>query len=385
MKTGLSAEQLGLQESLAEFFEEELVPVVRRMADRSPYAGIEENPEIRAMVGEALAGLGLLRLRLPPEHGGLGLGHEAPVAVAEQLGAVLYQGTWQDTVTAGELLVRAGAGRHDELLTALGAGEDGGITLAVRSGGAGTTLEPAPMTVDRAGGTVTARRDFVAFVPETARLLVLGRTEDGAVTGAVVRNDAPGLTVRRHEELGRGELYAVGLDGTPVQAWLELDGAIWPEVLDGARLRQAAYLVGLSQGALDLAVGYAKSRRQFGKPIGHQQALALRLAGLAARLDAVRLTVRAAAWEADHATGAGAVRLRAAQTLAMAADLARRTTGEVMQVHGAYGMTEDSDAQLFYRRAAVESIWLGSPAELRGEVVPLLKERLTARSGSRFA
>jgi alkylation response protein AidB-like acyl-CoA dehydrogenase len=50
-----------------------------------------------------------------------------------------------------------------------------------------------------------------------------------------------------------------------------------------------------------------------------------------------------------------------------------------MQIHGAYGMTENSDAQLFYRRAAVESLWLGSPAELRGEVASLLRARITAR------
>ncbi|MER7222196.1 acyl-CoA dehydrogenase family protein [Streptomyces rubradiris] len=70
------------------------------------------------------------------------------------------------------------------------------------------------------------------------------------------------------------------------------------------------------------------------------------LAGRAgARVDAVGLVVRAAAREADRpdTVGAQTVRLSAAQALAMAAQMARRTAGEAMQIHGAHGMTEDSD------------------------------------------
>lgn len=378
MKITLSPGQRTLEARLGEFLDEELTPLVRRMADRSPRTSTEDDADIRAMVHQALTDLGLSALSLPEALGGRERPQEAWAVAAEQLGAALYQGPLLDTVTAAELLARTDAnGVRDELLPAVAGGIR--IALAAREHGTGTTAVPAPLTVGQDRKSVTGTRTFVGFVPEADLLLVVGH-EGSTVRVALVRPDAPGVTARRHEELGRGELYAVAFDGAPVDSWLETDAGAslaedWRTVLDAARVRQAAYLVGLGRGALDLAVSYAKSRKQFGKPLGHQQVIALRLADLTARLDAVRLVVRAAAWAADRRTGA--VRLEAAQALAMAAETARKITAEVMQVHGAYGMTEDSDAQLFYRRAAVESLRLGSPAELRGEVVPLLKDRLT--------
>ncbi|MEU9107574.1 acyl-CoA dehydrogenase family protein [Streptomyces xanthophaeus] len=383
MKTGPSPEQLALQEALAEFLDEELAPLVRRMADRSPYADTEDNPEIRAVVHQGLVDLGVPRLPLPAQAGGTGAGQQELVVVAEELGAVLYQGLVPDTLTAAALLARAGEG-HGDLLRRTGQGAT--VALAVRSaepGGATTTL-PAPLTADPARGTLTADRAFVPFAAEADHLLVVGTDPAGTVRAALVDPAAPGIRLRRHEDLGRGELYEVQLADTPVAAWLDLGAdpaSTWRAALDGARIRHAALLTGVSRGALELSAQRARERRQFGRPIGHQQALAFRLAELAARVDAVRLVVHAAAWEADHgdAVGADTVRLSAAQALAMAAETARRTTTEAMQVHGAYGMTEDSDAQLFYRRAAVESLWLGAPAELRAEVAPLLRTRITVR------
>jgi len=64
----------------------------------------------------------------------------------------------------------------------------------------------------------------------------------------------------------------------------------------------------------------------------------------------------------------------AAQALAMAADLAGATVLAAVQAHGAYGMTEDSDIQLYFRRAHIDRIWMGAPRNLRQEVLPLLGE-----------
>ncbi|MFI9429167.1 acyl-CoA dehydrogenase family protein [Streptomyces achromogenes] len=383
MKIAPSTEQLALDKALSEFLEEEVASLVRRMAYRSPYSGTEDNREVRAMVHQALVDLGVPRLPLPAAAGGTGRGQEDLVVVAEQLGAVLYQGLLPDTLTAAELLARCGEA-HLDLLRRIGEGTT--VALAVRSDAPGgtTTAVPAPLTVDRARGTLTGTRAFVPFAEEADHLLVLGTDTDGKLHAALVDPRARGLSRRLHEELGRGELYALDFTDTPVTAWLDLGedpAALWRATLDGARVRHAAQLTGVSRGALRLSVERARERRQFGRPIGHQQALALRLAELAARVDAVGLVVRAAAWEADRpdTVGAETVRLSAAQALAMAAQTARRTATEAMQIHGAYGMTENSDAQLFYRRAAVESLWLGSPAELRGEVASLLRARIAAR------
>lgn len=350
--------------ALAEFFDADLVPVVRRMAYRPGHLSGdgEDDRAVRAMVWQ-----GLVRLGIPDSPG---MGQETLTAVAERLGGVLYQGPLLDTVTTVDLLVRTG-GPH---LLSPGAS----VAVAARGDGTGTLTEPADMSVDTEAGTVTAHRDFVAFAGDVDHLLVVGRTPSG-VRAALVPRDHPGVTVRRHEELGRGELYRVDLAAVPVKGWLG-DAGDWAAALAAARIRQGGYLVGLAQGALDLAVGYARRRHQFGQPIGRFQWIAFRLSALAARIDAVRLLTRDAARLADRGAAGSDVRFAAAQCLAAACELARHTTTEALQVHGAIGMTSDNDAQLFYRRAAVEALWLGSATELRTEALPLLRKVAIAQN-----
>ena len=343
----------------AEFFDAELAPLVRRMADR-PRDGRSaeteaDNRQIRAIIWDGLVGLGGPAAALPDSEGGDRAGL---VDLAELLGSMVCQGPLLDTLTATALLHRAGA---DKLLAAVAGGA--AVALAFRADAAGPA-EPAALTVD--GDVVHGRRTFVGFAAEADYLLVVGATEHGTRI-ALTPRDHPAVAVRRYEEVSRSELYEMRLDGAPVLGWLG-DADDWRWALAGARVRQAGYLVGLAQGALDLAVAYAKERRQFGKPIGRFQALAFRLSELSVRIDAARLLTRAAAAEVD-----GAVEpLAAAQALATAAELARVVTTAAMQVNGAAGMLASCDTQLFYRHAAVEALRLGSPTQLRAEVAPLL-------------
>ncbi|TKK77334.1 hypothetical protein FDA94_37805 [Herbidospora galbida] len=293
--------------TIAEFFEGDLAPLVRRMADRPRGEGgdtDDDRRETRAMVWEGLAGLGALD------------GTDA-VSLAELLGSVLYQGPLLDTLTARELFPDADLGQAP-------------VALAVGS-------------YDDQDGTISARCDFVGFAAEVDHFAVVG-----GARSALVQAGHPSITTRRHEETGRGELYRVDFADTPVTTWAG------PVAWEGARVRQAAYLVGLTQAALDHAVDYAKTRRQFGRAIGANQALSFRLAEMSMHVDAARLLVHD-----PDASG------HAAATLAAAADLARTVTTRTMQIHGAAGMRSDDDAQLYYRRAAAESVRLGTPSQLR--------------------
>jgi hypothetical protein len=328
----------------------ELTPLVRRMADRPPgdAAYDAENRRIRAMVGRLLAG-----------HDRPGDGQRL-AGTAEALGSALYQGPLLDTACAADLLSRAGLAG---LVT-----PGTSIALAVRTHGAADPADPAPIVAEH--GTISARRCFVGFADEVERFVVVGHRL------ALVPRDHPTVTVRRYEETGRGQLFDVRFAATPVSAWIG-GPEHWAQALAGARIRQAAYLVGLAQAALDLAVEHAKRRRQFGQPIGRFQALAFRLAELSIRVDASRLLTRDAARCADEDAGSGReVRLAAAQCLATAAELARAVTTAAMQIQGAAGLTLRSDAQLFYRRAAVEALWWGSPTQLRAGSAGLLAARV---------
>jgi butyryl-CoA dehydrogenase len=388
MDVSLSPAQRMVRERYAELISDDLVPSIRRTGEVPRHGGdAREVAEVRAAVWHALVDLGATRLLLPEHFGGERLGQQGAVILAELLGSALYQGPLLDTMTAAELLLRVGGDPDGKLIGQIA--EGAAVVLAPREHATDGHTRPGPFTLTAPadGATqaaVTARRRFVAFAADAQYLLVLGTDPARSAQGssapasgpvslsALVRRDDATVSLRRHEDVARGELYDVRLDRTPAITLHEdasVLGDAWPRLLAQARIRHAAYLVGLCQGALDLAVHRARERRQFGQPIGRFQAPAFALAEIATRLEATRWFVYAAAWEADTEADA---RLSAAQALAMAADLARAATSAAMQIHGAYGTTEQADVQLYYRRASVDRVWFGSPAELRTEVLPLL-------------
>jgi alkylation response protein AidB-like acyl-CoA dehydrogenase len=166
--------------------------------------------------------------------------------------------------------------------------------------------------------------------------------------------------LRRRDDISRGDLYAV-TPASPPAATLTLTGADRTAALTGSRGRQAAYLCGMSRGALELTVGYTRSRTQFGQPVSRFQAPAFRLAALYARIEATAALIARARDLAD-----------ATRALLLAAELARDTSAEAIHLHGAHGMTERADAQLFYRHAAMEAIRLGTQTGLRAELAAMI-------------
>ncbi len=335
----------------------------------------------RATVWKALGALGAFRLALPVAAGGDGAGLGCLVVIAELMGRYLYQSPFFDTVTAAELLLATG-GPQGRQLARIAAGECS-VALAWRARG---TQPPADWAELEAGapdpaGTrhVRATRRFVAFAREADGLLLAGRTAEGPSLALVPRG-RPGAVIRRQDEITRGDLCSVRFEGTAVERdeWLGRPGdaaAAWSATVPPWQVRHAAYLVGLAQGSFDGALRYAKERRQFGQPIARLQSVGFRLAALATRIEAARHLTHFAAWRIDQGEDA---RLTAVQALAMAGDLARDVTKQAVQVHGAYGMTEQSDAQRYYRRAALDVLWLGSPSALRTKGARLLAERVAA-------
>jgi alkylation response protein AidB-like acyl-CoA dehydrogenase len=368
MQVTLSAAQLTVRDRFAQLFDKELMPSIRRMGERPRSGPSTEVEELRQVVWGALVDLGATRLLLPERHGGEAAGQQGAVVLAELLGSALYQGPLLDTMTASEILLAGAA--SCTLLERIAEGAP--VTLAVRESGSDSPVEPGPIQLG--DGLVTARRRFVNHAADAEYLCLVGG-EAGESACAIAARDHPTVSLRRQQDTGRGELYDVTLRGAPVLVAPADFASAWPDLLAGARLRQAGYLVGLCQAALALAVERVSTRRQFGQLIGRFQAPAFTLAAAATRIEGACWLVRSAAWEADRGAD---IRLRAAQALAMAADLSRTVLASVMQVHGAYGITEEAEAQLFYRRAAIERGWLGSPRALRAEVLPLLRAQRQA-------
>ncbi|WP_157529707.1 acyl-CoA dehydrogenase family protein [Nocardia sp. NRRL S-836] len=308
---------------LTELFDDDTIPLLRRLGERPRGGGEPADEETRRQVLAALVDSG----RSPAE----------VLRAAELMGAALYQSPFLDTVAAAEIFP-ASPGRT--------------TGLALREKGTDNPAHPAPVLVR--DGRVTAVRRFVAFAPDVDDLLVVGGN-----VAALVAVGQPGVRIRRQDDVGRGDLYTVEIENAVAQ--VRDVTADYPAVLARARMRHAAYLVGAAQAALRLTAAHLRERRVFGEPLARSTALAYRLAALHAEAEAVRALI-----------GTEPSPKTAAQAVLLAGAVARQSAEEAVHLHGARGMTEHSDAQLFYRRAAVDAQWYGTAADLRAELLTAL-------------
>jgi hypothetical protein len=133
--------------------------------------------------------------------------------------------------------------------------------------------------------------------------------------------------------------------------------AIALAALDTGRLGIAACATGLAQAALDTAVGYARERRQFGKPIIDFEGIAFMLADMATAVEASRALYQSAARRKDAGQEFGP---QAAMAKLMASDTAMRVTTDAVQVLGGYGYVSDFPAERYMREAKVLQILEGT-------------------------
>jgi alkylation response protein AidB-like acyl-CoA dehydrogenase len=129
------------------------------------------------------------------------------------------------------------------------------------------------------------------------------------------------------------------------------------EILDGGRISVAALGLGMAQGAFEMALAYAQSREQFGRPIGRFQAVQFKLADMATEIEAARSLVWKAAWLKDQGRPFAQ---QAAIAKLYTGELARRVCNESLQVHGGYGFMDEYPISRFYRDAKVLEIGEGT-------------------------
>ncbi|HLE47082.1 MAG TPA: acyl-CoA dehydrogenase family protein [Candidatus Thermoplasmatota archaeon] len=133
--------------------------------------------------------------------------------------------------------------------------------------------------------------------------------------------------------------------------------------LDRMRPSVAAAACGFARRALDEALARARSRKQFGKPIGENQGLRWRLADAATELEAARLLVHKAAWKKDM--GAERITVEAAQAKLFATETAQRVVDFALQVHGGSGTVHGAIVERLYREVRALRIYEGTSEILR--------------------
>ena len=292
-----------------------------------------------------LAELGIFAIAVPEQIGGAG-GTTADVAVvAEQLAAVLAPGPALPTLLAGLVLARSARTAGEEMESLLAALAAGGVTVGVGLASDGVT------------GTVTA--DGILRVSGTARLvlgagdatyLLLGAATGSGLTWFVLDVGQPGvrLTPRSPVDFSRA-LADARLTDVAVRPGMVLDSGAGGHVRDLAAMLAAAEASGVATWCSQTATEYARTRRQFGRPIGSFQAIKHLCAQMLCRAE----LATAAAWDAACAAdqGPGELKLAAAAAAAVALDAAVDNAKDCIQVLGGIGFTWDHDAHLYLRRA----------------------------------
>ena len=306
MNFDLSPEHELIRDTVRRFALERVAPVAEELdrEKRFPYE----------LVGE-LAELGLMGMTIPEEYGGGGTDTLSYAIAVEELtridssvaitmaahhslgtlpiylfGSEEQKQQWLPELASGRKLAAFG-------LTEPDAGSDAGATRTT------ARLEDGEWVIDGSKIFITnAGTDISACVTITAR------TGDAEISALIVPNGAPGYTISEPmQKLGwrASDTRELSFQGVRVPE----ENLLGPrgeglrqflKILDGGRISVAAMGVGLAQGCYDLAVSYARERKQFGKAIGSFQAVQQKLVDMATEIEAARLLVHRAAWEKDE-------------------------------------------------------------------------------------
>ncbi|MEC4762250.1 acyl-CoA dehydrogenase family protein [Mycobacterium sherrisii] len=347
MNLELSDEQLALRDTTRRF-----------LADKAPLAGhvralLDDPVGVEDTVWRGLADLGTTGLLVPEEHGGAGMTMVEAGVVAEELGAALHPGPWLSTaVAAPRALTRL---CEKGLAAPILAGIADGTTIATVG-----FLDGGTVSAEAAGDAVVlhGELDGVPDAAVAAVLLVLGA--DPAALYAVY-TDAPGFTARPQGGIDKTrKRFRVSLNGTPAQRLTGAGPVDVGAVIDDVLIATAADALGAARAVMDLAVEYAKFRRQFGRAIGSFQAIQHLCVDMYETVELARGGVIHALWAADAELDAGERHLAALRTKAFSGRLA--TVGDTaIQVFGGIGYTWEHDAHLYLKRLLGWSELLGGP------------------------
>jgi alkylation response protein AidB-like acyl-CoA dehydrogenase len=349
----LTPEQREIRDLAARFADERIAP---RAA-----AWDREHTFPREVFG-ALGDLGLMGVCVPEEHGGAGADFLSYVLVLEELsradagvGVTVAVHTSACTLP----LLAHGGERH---VPPLAAGEELGAFALTEPGSGSDAAALRTLAID---GRLSGTKQWITNGSYASTFLVFAREDTvptHPISAFVVRAGAPGLSVTREEEkmgLHSSSTADLAFEDTPGERLGAVGGGmrIALSTLDAGRIGIAAQAVGIAQAALDLATRFARERTAFGGPIARFQAIQHKLADMQTEIEAAR----ALTWRAARLKEAGRPHtVEGAQAKLFASAVARRQTGEAIQVLGGYGYTREFPAERYYRDAKVTEIYEGT-------------------------
>jgi alkylation response protein AidB-like acyl-CoA dehydrogenase len=365
---GLSEEQQLLRESARDFLERECpIALVRGQMD--------PDAEFPKALWDQMVELGWIGLIVPEEHGGSGLGFVDAAVLLEELGRVLCPAPFLSTAIIGAVALQSAADeahKRDWLARLVG----GELRLALAQAEADVDWDCRGIQMQapfEAGEyRLSGRKFFVADAVSSSHLIVPIRStpspEDPTrgITLLLVETRDPGVSIRpidwNEETRAIAEVEFKDLR-IPEAARLGEHGEGWPvlgRIHDAARVGICAEACGGADRVLEDSVEYAKTREQFGQPIGRFQALQHRCADMLIRSQAIRSATYYAAW--TLAEGEPDAHRASCLAKAFCSEAYVEIAGSAIQIHGGLGFTWEQDLHLYFKHARAAELALGSPA-----------------------
>jgi alkylation response protein AidB-like acyl-CoA dehydrogenase len=359
-------QERAILDAVERFLEREVRPVVRALeaADTYPTAIVEK-----------LKALGMFGATISPEFGGLGLPAVTYAKIVERMAAAWMSvpGFFNSHLIMAAAVERYGSDdQKRRFLPRFASGElRGGIALTEPD--CGTDLQAIRTQARRQGDhyVVNGAKTWITNSAEGQILAVLVKTDPRALPAhrgmsLLLIEKGPGFkVVRKLDKLGyRGidtaELLFEDCRVPAANLIGAQEGRGLQQVLNGlelGRINVAARGAGLARACLDESLRYAQQRRTFGRPIAEHQAIQIKLADMATRVEAARLLVEHAARAYD---AGGRCDLEAGMAKLYATEAALENSLEAMRIHGAYGYSKEFNIERYYRDAPLLAIGEGT-------------------------
>lgn len=314
----------------------------------------------------------------PEECGGFGMGMVEMAATLEEMGRALLPGPFFSTVLmAGPLLEgSSNSAEKQKYLSAIASGEaKAAVGLLEDSASWSPDSIQLKATSSPGNYTLDGRKLFV-WDAAVADFLICGARLNGELALFLIPANASGLRITDLPAMdSTRKLYEVVLDGVAVpRENLLAKGkparAALDHMLDVATVGLVAEMTGGMQRLLEMTVEYAKTRKQFGRPIGQFQAVQHLCADMLVYTESSRSAAYFAAWAIQERVPEA--RLAVSVAKAYASDAYREVGNRAIQVHGGMGFTWENDAHLFYRRAKASELAFGDATYHRERIARLV-------------
>ncbi len=369
MNFDLSKAQKLLQQSARDFFARECRPerVRELMVSETAYDD---------HLWRGIADQGWTGLIIPEEYGGLGLNPVDLIAVAEEMGRACFPGPFIPTLWAAALIGRAGnEGQRQQYLEPISNGELK-ATVALLEESADWNPAAVELRAEKDGKNyhLSGSKMFVADAAVADLIICVARSGEDLVLLPVERG-ANGLKITP----------TPGIDSTRKLYTLEFDNLATPEAnalafttrtrealeaaTDVAVVALCAEMLGVMEWTLETSVEYAKTRQQFGKPIGSYQAVQHQCADMFLMTEGARSAIYYAAWAVSENDPTAKLAVSVAK--AYCSDAVREVGNRGVQVHGGIGFTWEHNLQLYYKRAKSSEIMFGDANHHREEIARL--------------